>query len=144
MGLAVGTKNTFPPKPGLLDSTDRGLVIGCRLSVNTAEAQVLQAPGRGQAKSLRCDTTPSRLRKHGDSKPRDFLVVELEIEKPERSLVGRICDHKGRSTTPAPLILGSGNTVALSIRRERLVVESSPGLWIEGCVRYQRYICLSA
>jgi hypothetical protein len=84
------------------------------------------------------------LRKDEDCESGNFLVfAELQVEEAKRAVVGCICDHERRSATRAPLLLGSGNAVALSIRGERLVVESPPRLGVIRSLRYDRHVGVS-
>ena len=108
-----------------------------------AESEFAQAPGRPEAGPARRPAS-SRLREHGDGEPCSLLVlVELEVEEPEWPVVGRICDHERRPCARAPLLLGPRDTLALSIRRERLVVQSAPGLGVVRHLRDDRHVFLS-
>jgi hypothetical protein len=83
------------------------------------------------------------LRKDGDCESGNLLVfTELHVEDAERPVVGRISNHERRSATRVPLLLGSGNAVALSNRGEgkRLVVHSLLGLGVVRRLRYQGHV----
>jgi hypothetical protein len=84
------------------------------------------------------------LRKDGDCESGNlFVFAELQVEQTKRAVVGCICDHERRSSARAPLLLGSGDAVVLSIRCERLIVHSPPRFGVIRRLRYQRHICVS-
>jgi hypothetical protein len=84
------------------------------------------------------------LRKDGDCNSGNVLVfAELQVEQTKRAVGACICDHERRSSTGAPLLLGPGNAVALSIRGERVVVQSPPCLGVTRSLGYDRHVGVS-
>ena len=137
-------EDAFPLKTSLLDRTDRGEVIYGG-SANTRWSPSWRKPQVAPSRSAFEATPPSScLRKDGDCKSGNLLVfAELHVEQTKRAVVGCISDYERRSSTRAPLLLGPGNAVALSIRGERLVVHSPPRLGVMRSLRYDRYVGVS-
>jgi len=84
------------------------------------------------------------LRKDGDCNSGHLLLyAELQVEQTKRAVVGGVCDHERRSRTRAPLLLCPGNAVALSIRGERLVVQSPLRLGVARGLSDDRHVGIS-
>ena len=118
--------------------------LSAAASANTRRSPSWRKPQIAARRSA-CEPTP-RPRACGktDRESPDFLVfAELQVDEAKRTVVGRICDHEGCSSARAPLLLGSGDAVALSIRCERLIVHSPPRFGVKRCLRYQRHISVS-
>src|SRR5262245_9065253 len=97
--LAVGAEQALALESGLLERPDRRLVVCCGFREHAAEPELAQSPGRPESQSLRGDLATSCFREHRDRDAGDLLVlVELEVEEPERAIARCICDHERRRT----------------------------------------------
>jgi hypothetical protein len=142
--LAMRTQQTFSLKAGPFDCTDRGLVVCRRLGEHTMEAKLPQTPGRPKPHGFRGDAPSSGPREDRNGEARNLCVfAELQVEQPERTVVGRICDHERRPATRAPLFPGARNAFSLSSWRQRLVVQSTASLGVVRRFRDQRNIVVS-
>ena len=129
VGLAVRAEETFPLEAGLLDGADRGDVVDGGLCKDAVEAKIAQPPLRSQPYRSRGDPAPTSLGEHRDGDPGHLpVLVELQVEETKWAVVGGVGDHEWRAATRAPLFLGPREAFALTLRRERLVIEPTQRL----------------
>src|SRR6188472_1476620 len=123
-------------EPGLLDRADRRLVVGRGLRDHALETEILETPLGCEPQRPRCYPAPSRL---GKDRDRDRgLLSQLEVDQPERPIIGGIRDHERRAGPGAPLLLGPRHAFRLALGRHRLVLEPAPSLTIVRRRRDQR------
>jgi hypothetical protein len=93
-------------------------------SQNQLQPQLAQTPDCGEPQGPRCNAAPTRTRKDGNREARDLVISELEIEQPERPVVGRVRDHERCAGSRAPLLLRPRHARALAGRRQRIVIHA--------------------
>jgi hypothetical protein len=91
-------QDSFSLKTGLLDRSDGGVVVDRGLGDNSRKPKFAQTPERTEPQRPRGNPTTARFREDRDRQAGDFLVlVELQVQKTERPIVGRISDHERRA-----------------------------------------------
>jgi len=73
-----------------------------------------------------------------------IVAVELQVEKPQRTIVARIRDHKRRARPRRPLLFYPFHAVLLALRVERLVAQPPLRLRVIRRPRNRFHIALSS